>query len=215
MFKISVITPTIRFEEGLAWPRESLKEQTFKDFEWLIERHLPTDPPDFNKAMNRMIKKSKGELIVILQDFIKIPKDGLKMFWEAYQQQSTVLFTAPVGKTIGGGHVDWDWRIHKSSEEELEFTEWEIDWACAPKKVLYEVGGFDEELDKYWGFDNVNIGERISMAGYKIKNLPKNKAISLDHNKFIEHPYQKLRNPDFHNARLRDIRMGLKLNYLK
>lgn len=211
---ISVLTPTIRGDEGLAFPKESLEKQTFKDFEWLIEKHNPNNPPDFNQAMNRMIRKSKGELIVILQDFIKIKKEGLQMFWEAYNKIPQVFITAPVGKTSDGECIEWDWREHKSNEEDLDFSEWEIDWACCPKKLIVEIGGFDEELDKYWGFDNVNVGDRINMAGYKIRNLKENKAISLDHNKFINHPYQKLRNPDFHNARLREIRMGLKLNYL-
>lgn len=214
MPKISVLTPTIRGDEGLVLPKESLEKQIFKDFEWLVEKHDPKTEPDFNQAMNRMIRKSKGELIVILQDFIKIKKEGLQMFWDAYQKNSQVFITAPVGRTSDGEHIEWDWREHKSNEEDLEFAEWEIDWACCPKKLLVEIGGFDEELDKYWGFDNVNVGERINMAGYKIRNLKENKAISLDHNKFINHPYQKLRNPDFHNARLREIRMGLKLNYL-
>ena len=214
MIKISVLTPTIRGDEGLYLPKKSLQEQTCKDFEWLIERNDPNDPPNFNQAMNRMIRKAQGELIVILQDYIQIKKNGLEMFWEAYQKNPTVFFTAPVGKTLTGDAVEWDWRAHTNEDVELNFAEWEIDWGCAPKKLLIEVGGFDEELDKYWGFDNVNIGERIVMAGYKIKNLPKNKAVSVDHNKFINHPYQKLRNPEFHNSRLQDIRMGLKINYL-
>lgn len=214
MPKISVITPTIRGEEGLYLPRESLSKQTFRDFEWLFETHNPEEPPDFNQSMNRMIKKSQGELLVFLQDFITINKHGLEYFWQAYQKHPEAFFTAPVGKTLDGDHVEWEWRAYRSNDEDLEFVEWEIDWGSAPKKLLKEIGGFDEELDKYWGFDNVNVGERINMAGFKIKNLLHNKAIALDHNKFIQHPYQKLRNPDFHNSRLQDIRMGLKINYL-
>lgn len=210
---ISVISPTIRGNEGLKRPKESLENQSFNDFEWLIEKHDPSNPPDFNQAMNRMIKKSSGELVVILQDYIKIDKNGLEMFWNAYQKNKEVFFTAPVGK-IKEDSVEWDWRKEKNNDEDLDFTEWEIDWACAPKKLFVEIGGFDEELDKYWGFDNVNVGERINLAGFKIRNIKENKAISIDHNKIIEHPYQKLRNPDFHNARLREFRMGLKLNYL-
>jgi hypothetical protein len=93
--------------------------------------------------------------------------------------------------------------------------EWEIDWAAAPKELLVQIGGFDEELDKYWGFDNVNIGMRADQAGIKLMNLPNNKAIAIDHNSFVEHPYMGLRNPDFHNARLMAISQGrVKVDYL-
>lgn len=211
---ISVLTPTIRGKEGLKRPKESLENQSFKGFEWLIEKHDPKQPSDFNQAMNRMLKKAKGELIVILQDYIQINKNGLKRFAEAYKKEPNTYFTAPVGRTLDEKNIEWDWRLHKSNDEELGFNEWEIDWASGPKKGLFEIGGFDEELDKYWGFDNVSVGLRLDMAGYKIKNLKENKAIAIDHNKLFQHPYQKIRNPDFANYRLQQIRMGLKINYL-
>ena len=202
--KISVLTPTIRGEAGLKPVRESLKKQTFKDFEWLIEEHDPKEPPDFNKAMNRMIKKSKGELLVIVQDYIEIPENGLQSFWEAYKPD--IAHTAPV---IKEGKEDW--RVHR---EDCNYMEWECDYGSIPRKMMVEIGGFDEELDNQWGFDNVNVGLRIELAGYKIKCLTDNRATVIDHNKIIEHPYQKLRNPDFHNNRLQEIRQGLKLNYV-
>lgn len=210
---ISVLTPTIRGEEGLKRPKESLDKQDFKDFEWLCEIHRPNEPPDFNHAMNRLLRKAKGKLVVSLQDFIKIPTDGLRKFWEAYEKNKTTFFTAPVGQTEDDKKIEWDWRAYRSENENLNFMEWEIDWASAPLDKIIEVGGFDEELDKYWGFDNVNIGLRIINAGYEIKNLPTNKAVAFKHNLFINHPYQKLRNPDFHNQRLRQIEMGLKINF--
>lgn len=214
MVKISVLTPTIRGLNGLIRPRHSLKAQTFKDFEWLVERHDPKEPPDFNAAMNRMLRKAKGELVVFLQDYIKIPEDGLQRFWDAYNKTLNTFFTAPVGKTKDDVAIDWDWRKYRA-EEPCEFMEWEIDWACAPRIALFKIGGFDEELDKHWGFDNVNIGQRAVDGGYIIKNLPSNPAVAFDHNAVMEHPYQKLRNPDFHNERLQDIsRNFIKINYL-
>jgi len=204
--RISVLTPTIRGKKGLQRPKDSLDKQTFTDFEWLIEEHDPKDPPDFNQAMNRMLRKAQGELIVFLQDYIRIPEDGLQRFWSAYKIDSKAFFTAPVGQTSNDKEITWDWR--KNRKEECNFMEWEIDWGAAPKAALFEIGGFDEMLDKYWGFDNVNVGLRGVNAGYKVKCIYGNKAVALDHNNFIDHPYQKIRNPDFHNERLQDIHMG-------
>lgn len=212
---ITVITPTIRGEEGLKWPRLSLKRQSYKDFEWLIEKHDPNDPPDFNQAMNRMLKKAKGELIVILQDHTHIKTDGLKMFWRAYQENPTIFFTAPLGKVMSLRDTPrWDWRYNLPSSDELNFMQWEIDWAAAPRFALQEIGGFDEELDKQWGFDNVNVGLRAHLAGYRIRNLPQNMAVAYDHDSAMDHPYRKIQDAGFHNERLDQFRKGLKIQYL-
>ncbi len=184
--------------------RKSLNKQTRNDFEWLIESHDPKEPPDFNQAMNRLIRKAKGELLVIVQDYIKIPENGLESFFKAYKKEPNVAFTAPV---IKEGKKDW--RCYRDTD--CNFMEWECDYASIPRKMLVEIGGFDEELDKQWGFDNVNVALRIEMAGYKIKCLKDNRASVIDHNKIIKHPYQKLRDPDFHNQRLNEIRRGLKI----
>lgn len=211
--KISVITPTIRGKAALVAPRTGLEIQSFKSFEWIVDNHKPEDGSNLNWSLNEMIRQADGELIVFLQDYIKPNYRGLEMFWEAYKTYDNTVFTAPVGRTIDFKDIDWDWRLHK--DEKLSFSEWEIDWAAAPKKLLIECGGFDEALDKYWGFDNVNIGLRLNMNNVNMRNLKDNKAVAYDHNKIFKHPFQSLRNPEFHNDRLEQIRHGLKINFLK
>lgn len=212
--RASIITPTIRGIEGLYRPAFGLMNQTFKDFEWLYEIHNPQDPPDLNACLNRLIKRSKGDIIIFLQDYILPSPRGIQQFLEAIEFEEA-FYTAPVGKIQADETIEYDWRRHRKTDETLNFMEWEIDWAAAPRYALEKVGGFDEELDKYWGFDNVNIGSRVEAAGFKIKCLPENTAIAVDHNKIIEHPYQKLRNPDFHNMRLGQIMRGeVEVKYL-
>ena len=95
--KISVLTPSIR-PAGLEILQKSLKNQSFKDFEWIQDIGLG-DKHDLNQAWNRMLKRAKGELIVFYQDYIKIEPDGLQKFWDAYQANPKTMFTAPVGKS--------------------------------------------------------------------------------------------------------------------
>lgn len=210
--KISVLTPTIRGEEALVRVKQGLEFQTMTDFEWIVDDHDPRDGSNLNNSLNEMIKQSKGELIVFLQDYIKIPSEGLWKFWKAYKTIDDTFFTAPVGKiTKEGQRPKWDWRVHRS---ECNWREWEIDWGAAPKEALIKIGGFDEALDKYWGFDNVNAGLRADMADYKFRCIDHNKAIAMDHDDMMEHPFRRKRNPDFHNERLDAIRQGLKINYL-
>ena len=200
---ISVVTPTIR-PEGLVVVRDSLLKQTHREFEWLVDINT-TGQVDLNQSLNRLLKRAKGELVVFLQDHIQIEEDGLEQFWRAYKDKPA-FYTAPVGKVKQwGDEPKWDWRIHR---EDIEWTEWEIDWGCAPRGSLFKIGGFDEKLDRYWGFDNVNIGLRAHIAGYPMGCIKDNRAVAFDHDAHEKHPFRKKQNSKFHNQRLDDIRYG-------
>jgi len=208
--KISIITTSIR-PKGLDIVRECLEKQTFKSFEWLVDIGL--DRVDINQAHNRCLSRAKGELVVFYQDYIKIAPDALQGFWEAHKR-SPKFYTAPVGKTDDenySGKVEWDWRKYRQGK--VDWLEWEIDWGSAPLEALKRIGGFDEELDKYWGFDNVNVGLRAEMAGYEFEcvDIP---AIAWNHDKFMKHPHRNKRNPNFHNQRLEQIRQGIIVDYI-
>lgn len=212
--KITVVTPTIRGKEGLAPNQESLFTQNFdpNEWEWLTEES-DGSVHDLNAAFNRMLKRAKGELIVFMEDYTKATSEGLRKFWEAYQSDPKVFWTAPLGKTIDWKVINWDWRGY-SDATETTYDCWEIDWAAAPLKALQEIGGFDEELDKYWSGDNVNVGYRAYLNGYKFKNLFDNPALALNHDAIMEHPFRKNYNPDFNKERMATFRIGEKLNYL-
>lgn len=216
--KISVVTPTIR-PLGLEIMKQCLEEQTEQDFEWLVEVGL--NRHDLNAAFNRMIKRAKGELIIFYEDFTKIRPDGLERFWKAYQDNPGTLFTAPLGKVDCDWDEKprWDWRAMKQDESQTDYTNcrWqtcEFDWGACPKKILFEIGGFDEELDKYWSCDNVNVGCRANLAGYKFKCVFTNPALALDHDKFIKHPFRENFKPAFNSERMTLFESGFKIDYL-
>lgn len=211
---ISVVTPSIR-PEGLKIIQESLAKQTFKNWEWLVEIGVPEQGYSLNRDYNKLLKRAKGELIVSWQDFLKAPPEALQKFWNAYQANPNTFFTAPVGKVLKwSDEPKYDWRINPESE--MDWMKWEIDFGSAPLKCLQAIGGFDEWLDeKTWTFDAVNVGFRADLAGYKFKHLPENKAIALDHDKIMEHPWrEKNYHPEFHNQRLDEFRRGLRIDYL-
>lgn len=217
--KISVITPTIR-PEGLKVMQECLREQTFQDFEWLTEIGIPNKGHDLNAAFNRMIKRAKGELIVFYEDYTKILPNGLERFWKAYQDNPNTCFTAPLGKVKEWGESPrWDWRSSKQNKEQTDYTncEWntlELDWGAIPRKILFEVGGFDEELDAHWSCDNLNIGCRINLSEYKFKCVFTNPAIAYDHDAHAPHPFRSKYKPLFNDSRMKQFRSGLRINYL-
>lgn len=204
--KISIITPSIR-PEGLVITQQCLKEQTFQDFEWLVELGTGNEH-DLNRAFNRCLRRAKGEIVVFLQDYIKIESDALAQIMANYKGK---FMTFPVGKTDKldfSGNVKWDWR--KVRKGEIPWNYWEIDFGACPLEDIKNIGGFDEALDEFWSCDNVNVGCRADLAGYKFEclDIP---AIAYDHDAHIEHPFRKKYNPTFNNERMDEFRMGLKL----
>lgn len=207
--RISVITPTIR-PVGLEPTRNALLKQTFTDWEWLVELNW-TGKVDLNQSLNRLIKRAQGELIVFVQDYVELPEDGLQKFWDAYKERPA-FYTVPVSK-YDDESEEWDWRAKRDGE--IDWMEWEIDCGSAPREALFDVGGFDEELDKYWGYDNPSVGLRANLKGYEMRCLPDIKCRAYDHNKHVAHPFRGKQNQDFANTRLEYIRNGIiDINYL-
>jgi hypothetical protein len=196
---------------GLLPVQASLERQSLKDFEWLVEIGFPAKH-DLNAAFNRMLKRARGELIVFYEDYQKIEPDGLQRFWNAYKEDPNTFFTAPVGKTLDWENIEWDWRKHPDST--MHWQSWEIDWAAAPLECLKVIGGFDEAMDGHWAGDNVNVALRAHMQQYSFKLLRDNPAVVYDHNRIIEHPFNKTFNPSFMNERYDAIRRGEEIKYL-
>lgn len=207
---ISVVTMTVR-PEGLKPVREALLKQTFRDFEWLVDINW-TGEVDFNQATNRLLKRASGELIVFVQDYVELPEHGLQSFWEAHEQEPA-FYTAPVGH-YDSENIRWDWRTKRTGT--TKWQEWEIDCGSAPRAALVEIGGFDEELDRAWGFDNVNVALRADLKGYKFYCLPEIRAKAWDHNTHRKHEFKHLRDEDFANTRLEFIKQDVvDINYLQ
>lgn len=202
---LSIVTPTIR-PNGLQRVYESLKNQTYTDFEWLVEINTSGET-DFNQSMNKMIARAKGDIIVSIQDYIAIEPTAL----EHIANLSPAFYTFPVGKILKEeDEPRWDWRKHKN--EKIHWQEWEICFGCAPRKALIDIGGFDEQLDQAWGFDNVNVGFRANQAGFELKCDNTISAIALDHDAFMAHPLKERRDSTLHNKRLDDFRKGVKID---
>jgi hypothetical protein len=218
--KISVITPTIR-PESLSVMRDCLKQQTFKDFEWLVDINV-TGQHDLNNSFNKLIRRSNGELVVFYEDYTKIPPNALEKWWKAYQEHPNVCWTAPLGKVKSldfTGDVRWDWRawVNDNKVEDYRPSGWqtcELDWGAIPRKVLYEIGGFDERLDQWWSCDNLSLGKRAYLKGYEFKNFFANPALAYDHDAFIEHPFRSRYNPKEVNEIMASYTPETKLPYL-
>jgi hypothetical protein len=179
---ISIVTPSVR-KEGLLLNKQSLQRQTLSDFEWIVispfkyeeaDIWIP-DPPkregDFYslcKAYNAGFKAAKGELIVSYQDQIEMEPTTLERFWTHYQANPKACIGA-IGHQYENGIQVWaDPRqtdrygsFYECNPIDIEFT-----LASLPRQAIYDVGGFDEEWDKYAATGEKEMLLRIDKAGY-------------------------------------------------
>ena len=209
--KISVITPSIR-KEGLGIVKKALEGQTFKDFEWLISTpfhmgkhftdvnmHWVEDDFEFgfwtlNRTYNRLFREAKGELLVSLQDWVYVNPDGLKKFWDNYQAVGPKTLISGVGdqyeKVDKWGKPEIKiWSDPRHTEKYGSFYECmpsdiEWNWAMFPRIAVFEAGGMDEKLD-FLGFggDQLQMGERLDMMGYKSYLDQTNESFTIRHDR--------------------------------
>lgn len=182
-------------------------------------RYLPSPKKDedkfwnLSKSLNNALSWSNGELVVFLQDYIWLPDNALSKFWEKYQQEGKCLisgvghksakpdvavdcshpvsiFDGPVPKPEGIWFTDP--RIKGRGFHVCNPIEWEGNWACAPMSIIEEIGGFDEDFDAGWGYDNVNFAERAQLAGYLCWLDEDNQCLGYSHELlFNEHEHKE------------------------
>lgn len=198
MPRISVLTTTIR-PEYLAITQKTLEDQTYTDFEWLVEVSTHDGFFRLPENYNKMLRRARGEIIVSLQDCISLHgPDALARI--AGLNHDHIAYTYPVGKyTDDESAIKWDWRDYPRAQQQDKITpnQWEIDLASAPRSLFFDIGGFDETFKDGWGWDNVEVGWRAQAAGYSFKVSVVAEGHALDHDALTEHPHRnKLPNND-------------------
>lgn len=187
---ISIITPSVR-PEALKVVENCLNRQKpngMLAYEWIVvspeeygfgEMNLK-DPPkresDFynlNKAWNAGLKKAKGDLFVSIVDGLWFPPDTLARLWDHYQRDpmSCISLTGDQYDKVENGkpeHKVWvDPRRKGVSFYEIPPYDLELCIASLPMKGVKEVGGFDEEFDKFPAWSEKDLVCRMAKIGYK------------------------------------------------
>ena len=186
---ISVITPTVR-PKGLALVSQALERQTFKDFEHIVqgrEGKLGDNYWTIYQDYNIAVRKAKGELIVSWQDFTYAKSDSLQKFWDHYQEDNKVIVTGVGNKYENDEWIVQTWQDPRQRTDQgtyygCFYNDIELNFAAFPKAAIYEVGGFDERLDKYSSLCGLDVLDRLNIkGGWDFKIDQTNESFSLEH----------------------------------
>lgn len=172
---VSVIIPSFDGYRNGNVPKllESLKEQSFRDFEVIVMKGDKRQ----GRAINNGVRKSKGGIIIILDDdTILGHKDVFKNLINTIKNNHTIGM-AGVSNLIP---ANAPWLVRRAMQEiprrssKLVKKITDSDMAehpcCAiPKKVFWEVGGESEVIPR--GLDPY-LRYKIRQAGYRVVVIP-------------------------------------------
>lgn len=166
---------------------------------------------NLNASLNWGLKHTSptASHIVFYQDFIELEEDTLEKLVKNRNELSKSFITTA---THENGKFDARY-TGTDTLRTIEPREWEANVAIAPRQALFNLGGFDEEYDQGWSWDNVNVAERAALLGYKFY-IDESIQPNL-------HFHEKERsippNGEFHEQRMRETRhlqRPIKLDYL-
>lgn len=223
--KVSVVTVSKRTgweEPAIA----SIENQTFQDFNWIVVgeeyidlgdradfHHAPLQirPSNLNRSLNAALKHClDSDYVIFYQDFIRLKPDCFEKLLELAKPNTFVTTCT----TNYDGSDDGRY-THVDAPRSCLPAEWEANVALAPMPVIRELGGFDEEYDNGWSWDNCNLAERAAMLGCKFILDESNRPQLIPHELFSK--LQLELNGERHEATMKAIRSGkkpLRLNYL-
>jgi len=190
-------------------------------------------------ADNQGFKACRGELIVCLQDYIWINPEGLSKFWfhhkatgngkmlvtgvgHQYKKPGKKDIVNPKGKitvfkepyTRRPEVQCWEdprMRTDQGTFYKCYPQDWELNWAMIPRKIIYEMGGMDEQYDfEGFAWDNVNIAMRAYLMGYEIYIDQTNECMGFDHDGWWPNPLKvkKISPAKYHHEQIRKMIAG-------
>lgn len=164
---------------------------TFRDFQrdWAVKQGedgcketFLFDPPKregdyyrLNGAWNEAFRKAKGELIVSIVDGLWFDPLTLEKFWSHYQSNPKALVSG-IGhqyeRVENGKPEGCMWRDPRVKTEfgtfyEVSPRDVEYCVTSVSRQAILDVGGVDEEFDKYAALSEKEMNYRMDKVGYK------------------------------------------------
>lgn len=149
----------------------------------------------FAAGCNLGVSKSKGEFIGFLNNDARVDPDWIKKAIDTFSSGLEIGAVASKVLDWGGTHIDyvdgaitWTGMGYKPGVTQLDNGQWD-----QPKDVLFgtgaamfvranvfaELGGFDEDFFMF--FEDVDLGWRLNLAGYRFRYQPDSIAFHKHH----------------------------------
>jgi hypothetical protein len=166
----------------------------------IYQAPAPIRVSNLNRSLNLGIRQcSNADYIIFYQDFIDLDIDCFeKLLDNAVQDERTFVTTATINDdgNLDARHTGIN-KVRKCRPDE-----WEANVSIAPMKIIKKLGGFDEEYDNGWSWDNVNLAQRAALLGAKFLLDETNNPQLLYHEKETSIPI----NLKFHSKNIYEVR---------
>lgn len=226
--KVSIVTPSVRqgWWNSMA---HNIASQNYKNVEWVIvddykdNRQAVADKyaKEYNldikyvrgkerdvkrtyglvNANNTGYKVATGEIIIILQDFMYMPDNGIEQIVDLYRKNPDALI-APTdhlyepkikpninsedwfdGSLDFKGELIWknNRNIGMGIRESDSPYEFEQNYCAIPKSIIEALNGWYEFIDEGLGFDNTEFAYRALKSGYRLLVDDTNVGYGINH----------------------------------
>lgn len=175
-----------------------------------IQEPEKTKVSNLNAALNAGLNFIDTEYVIFYQDFISLDSDCFEKLLALVDENTFVTTCTP-----NYDNSDDSRYLGVDVPRECRPEEWEANVAIAPMKAIYELGGFDEDYDNGWSWDNVNLAERAALLGYKFIIDESNRPTLFPHPRLETNMELNL---DRHTETMRKIKTGekdIKLPYVR
>ena len=165
---------------------------------------------NLNRSLNYGLRQIDSDYVIFYQDFIDLPEDCFEKLLDLVDARTFVTTSTIDADGSNDARYTGANDVHRIRPEF-----WEANVAIAPMKIIRELGGFEEELDNGWAWDNVHLAQRAAMLGCRFLIDETNRP------QLLEHEQTSKLKMELNDKRCADsiaaIRMGkapLRLNYL-
>lgn len=180
--------------------------------------HVP-DPPkerycNIEAALNEGLSRCRGDLIVLLQDYVWIARHGIRRFVQTQKANGPCLVSGvgnvgsePAEAVDSSGLISIFGQDYSEMPEGVSWADpritmqrgvipcepvgWEANWACVAREVFEAIGGFDETYGDGWAWGNVDLAYRATHIGYKTYLDMDNRCVAFPHDEYFGHPMKK------------------------
>lgn len=211
-FSVLTVSKRTGWERGAA---EQVAKQTVQPAQWVVIQEginapKPIRISNLNASLNAGLLRIGTDYVIFYQDFIELPDDCFEKLLLLADDNTFVTTCTP---NYDGSN---DTRFTNGLGPRLcKPAEWESNVAIAPMGVIRVLGGFDEEYDNGWSWDNANLAERAALLGCRFIIDESNRPKLLPHEQTSKLTMGT--NAELHLRTMAAIRRGdkpLKLPYL-